>query len=95
MSGIFSWVCIRILDGGHFLFLDADTHARTTDLALSSKRFVFFVFFSSLFGYYEEHAHRKGKAHRVVNYKSCSEALCCFNKLTHCGCKALNKINLL
>ena len=34
MSGSFAWVCICILDGGHFSFPDADPG--TTGLALTS-----------------------------------------------------------
>jgi hypothetical protein len=34
MSGSFAWVCICILEGGHFSFLDADADPGTTGLAL-------------------------------------------------------------
>ena len=34
MSGSFAWVCICILEGGHFSFLDADADPIMTRLAL-------------------------------------------------------------
>ena len=35
MSGSFAWVCICILDGGHFSFPDADEDPGSTGLALT------------------------------------------------------------
>jgi hypothetical protein len=35
MSGSFAWVCICILEGGRFSFLDADADLGTTGLALT------------------------------------------------------------
>ena len=37
MSGSFAWVCICILDGGHFSFPDADADPGTTGLALRTQ----------------------------------------------------------
>ena len=34
MSGGFTWVCICIMEGGHFSFLDADANPELTWLAL-------------------------------------------------------------
>jgi hypothetical protein len=34
MSGSFAWVCICILEGGHFSFLNADAGRGSTGLAL-------------------------------------------------------------
>ena len=35
MGGNFAWVCIRILEGGHFSIMFADADPRMTGLALS------------------------------------------------------------
>ena len=34
MGGSYAWVCIRILEGGHFSILDADANPRMIGLAL-------------------------------------------------------------
>ena len=42
MNGSFSWVCMCILDEGHFMYLDVDAHPRIIGSTLSSYMMVSF-----------------------------------------------------